>query len=205
MPIKKQDEPPHFFETVQKPGEEFLAQHPEARGSKLRAYWREIIPDLHKAYHGICAYTCHWISDDTGWSTVDHFKSKELYPHYAYRWDNYRLVCGRLNGRKGTSEDVLDPFTLQEGWFAMLFPSLLLTTGKHITEEEAKRVKQTIKILKLNDSTCVSGRRAWLQPYLNGVYGIAYLEEKAPFLAGELKRQKFADVSLPLWEDFRKL
>src|SRR6266849_7343263 len=157
MPIKKQKEPPHFFETVQKPGEEFLAHHPEARGSKLRAYWREIIPDLHKAYHSICAYTCHWISDDTGWSTVDHFKPKELYPHDAYRWDNYRLVCGRLNGRKGTSENVLDPFTLQEGWFALLFPSLLLTTGKHITEEEAKRVKQTIKILKLNDSTCVSG------------------------------------------------
>ncbi len=204
MPIKKQKEPPHFFETVQKPGEEFLAHHPEARGSKLRAYWREIIPDLHKAYHSICAYTCHWISDDTGWSTVDHFKPKELYPHDAYRWDNYRLVCGRLNGRKGTSENVLDPFTLQEGWFALLFPSLLLTTGKHITEEEAKRVKQTIKILKLNDSTCVSGRRSWLQPYLDGMYGMAYLEEKAPFLASELKRQNLADINLPVWEDFRK-
>ena len=71
--------------------------------------------------------------------------------------------------------------------------------------EEAKRVTQTIKILTLNDSTCVSGRRAWLQPYLNGVYGIAHLEEKATFLASELKSQKFADVSLPLWEDFRKL
>lgn len=203
MPIKKQPEPAHFFERVQKPGEEFLARFPEARGSKLRTYWREIIPDLYNAYQGICAYTCHWIPSDTGWNTIDHFKPKERYPHYAYHWDNYRLVCGILNGRKGTHEDILDPFTLQEGWFTILFPSLLLTAGSHIREEEVMQVKQTIKILKLNDSTCVRGRRSWLQPYLDEIYGIAYLEEKAPFLASELKRQNFTDVNLPLWEDFR--
>lgn len=205
IPIKKQDEPPHFFETVQKPGEEFLVLHPELRGSKLKDYWREIIPDLYTAYHGICAYTCHWIAPDTGSIHVDHFKPKALYPHYAYRWDNYRLACGRLNGRKGISEEVLDPFTLQDGWFTILFPSLLLTTGKHLTKDEAKRVEQTIKILKLNDSTCVRCRRGWLQPYLQGTYGIEHLEEKAPFLASELKRQNLVDVNLPIWEDFRKI
>ena len=178
IPIKKQPEPPHFFDTVQKPGEEFLAQPLETRGSKLPAYWRAIIPDLRKAYHGICAYTCHWIPTDTGSNTIDHFKPKARYPQDAYRWDNYQLVCGTVNGRKGTNENVLDPFTLQEGWFAMHFPSLQLIAGKYLLAEAMKQVEQTIKILKLNDSTCIRGRRDWLQPYLDEKYDITYLEEK---------------------------
>ncbi len=204
IPIEKQPEPPDFFDKVQKLGEEFLAQHPETRGSKLPPYWRAVIPDLRKAYRGICAYTCHWIPPDTGWNTIDHFKPKERYPYYAYRWDNYQLVCGIVNGRKGTNENVLDPFTLQEGWFSMHFPSLQLITGKHLIAEAMKQVEQTIKILKLNDSTCIHGRRAWLQPYLDEEYGITYLEGKAPFLASELKRQNLTDVNLPIWEHFRK-
>lgn len=204
IPIEKQPEPPDFFDKVQKLGEEFLAQHPETRGSKLPPYWRAVIPDLRKAYRGICAYTCHWIPPDTGWNTIDHFKPKERYPYYAYRWDNYRLVCGIVNGRKGTNENVLDPFTLQEGWFSMHFPSLQLITGKHLIAEAMKQVEQTIKILKLNNSTCIHGRRAWLQPYLDEEYGITYLEGKAPFLASELKRQNLTDVNLPIWEHFRK-
>jgi len=75
---------------------------------------------------------------------------------------------------------------------------------KHLLAEAMKQVEQTIKILKLNDSTCIRGRRSWLQPYLDEIYGIAYLEEKAPFLASELKRQNLTDVNLPVWEHFRK-
>ena len=61
-----------------------------------------------------------------------------------------------------------------------------------------------IKRLRLNDDTCISGRRAWLVPYLQGKYGISHLEDKAPFLANELKRQCLQDIELPLWEAFKK-
>jgi len=98
MPIKMQPEPAHFFERVQKRGEEFLKLHPDVKGNLLKPYWRAIIPDLYNAYSGICAYTCHWTPYDTGWKTVEHFRPKELYPQEAYLWANYRFVCGTLNG-----------------------------------------------------------------------------------------------------------
>lgn len=203
MPVKPQPEPKHFFEKVQKKGNEFLAQHPDAKGKSLKAFWKVIIPDLYNAYSGICAYTCHWVPYDTGWKTVEHFKPKELYPQEAYSWSNYRFVCGALNGRKGKYEDVLDPFTLQDGWFTMQFPSLQLTLGKHLSSIEATYVNKTIKRLKLNEGTCVRARKDWLIPYLKGKYDIEHLEEKAPFLAIELKRQGLDNVNHPMWEDFR--
>jgi 5-methylcytosine-specific restriction endonuclease McrA len=135
MPVKMQPEPACFYEKVQKKGDAFLAKNPGIR--KLPDYWKVIIPDLYDAYRGICAYTCHWISDDTGWKTVNHFKPKRKYPEEAYRWSNYRLVCGVFNGRKSDYEDVLDPFTLQEGWFVIVFPSLQLKPASHLTEDDA--------------------------------------------------------------------
>jgi hypothetical protein len=204
MPIKMQPEPLHFYKKVQKKGEAFLSKNPGAKGSKLPTYWRAIIPDLHKAYNGICAYTCHWIPFDTGSVTVEHYDSKEFHPQKAYLWSNYRLICGLMNGRKGTNKNVLDPFTLQDGWFEIQFPSLQLKAGKHLTEEEAHKVLETIKILDLNGHRCVQGRLCWLTPYLDGKYGIEYLEKMAPFLASELKRQCLDDRNHPMWAAYRK-
>ncbi len=203
MHVQKQPEPPHFFEKVQKKGEEFLLQNPHAKGTTLKPYWRAIIPDLYNAYSGICAYTCHWVSPDTGWPTVDHFKPKETYPQYAYHWDNYRFVCGAVNGRKGKYEDVLDPFTLEDGWFEMHFNSLQLIPGQLLMPIQAEKVLKTIKRLKLNDWPCIQGRKNWLVPYLKEEYPISHLEEKAPFLAKELKRQELDDVNLARWEEYR--
>lgn len=109
-----------------------------------------------------------------------------------------------MNGRKGDYEDVLDPFTLQNGWFQIHFPSLQLIASQHLMPQEIQKVKQTIKRLKLNDATCIKGRMNWLRPYLLGQYDLAFLEEKAPFLALELQRQQLADRSLPIWADFIK-
>jgi hypothetical protein len=141
-----QPEASHFYEKVQRKGDECRLHNPDAKGNDLKPYGRKIIPDLHSAYHGRCAYTCHWIPNDTGSITVEHFKAKEVYPQYAYCWDNYRLVCGRLNGRKGIYEDTLDPFILQDGWIVMHFPSLRLKPGGHLTEVEANQVKTTVEV-----------------------------------------------------------
>jgi len=64
--------------------------------------------------------------------------------------------------------------------------------GENLRKTEAESVIETIKRLKLNDETCIRGRRSWLEPYIMGKYDINYLEEKAPFLAHELKRQNIA-------------
>jgi len=203
MPVQEQPVPDLFFEKVQAPGEIFLAQNPLPSGKDFskHAYWRAIIPDLYDAYRGICAYSCHWTPYDTGWKTVEHFKPKSKYPQDAYRWDNYRFVCGILNGCKGNHEDVLDPFTLKEGTFEMDFPSLQLRPGESLSAAEIKRVKSTIKWLKLNSDTCIRGRKHWLLAYLKG-YPVEYLEENAPFLALELKRQKLVSREAEMWREF---
>lgn len=204
IPIKLKPEPPDFYEKVQCKGEAFLKRKPHANGSKLAPYWRSIIPELREAYSGICAYTCHKIHGDTGSNSVDHFKSKSDYPQDAYKWENYRLVCGTMNGRKGKFEDVLDPFTLQEGWFELHFPSLQVVPNKNLGKDEIGQVKATIKRLKLNDYICIQGRKDRLQPYLNAKYPFCYLQEIAPFLASELERWNLQDINLSIWDAFKQ-
>ncbi len=182
-----------------------ICPHPKGKAWNSHAYWRTVIPDLYKAYHGICAYTCIWTPEDTGWKTVEHFLPKNSYPEEAYKWSNYRFVCGIMNGRKGKSEDVLDPFQIQDGWFEMQFTSLLVKPGKQLNEEKREQVKKTIKCLKLNESTCIRGRMAWLVPYLQKEYPFSHLEKRAPFLAYELQRQDVADPDHSMWTDFKKI
>jgi hypothetical protein len=190
IPVQLQPEPPHFFKKVQEPGQRFLKRTPNPKKWKNHDYWREILDDLDIAYKSICAYSCHWIPKDTGFKTVEHFKDKNTYPQEAYKWNNYRLVCGTLNGRKGTSEDVLDPFLIEEGWFALDFPSLLVQPGENVSSSIKKQVQATIQRLGLNDEgTCLQARMSWLRDYIQVPFPFSYLEKRAPFLAGELKRQ----------------
>jgi len=93
---------------------------------------------------------------------------------------------------------------VQDSWFIINFPSLQVKLGENLRKTEAESVIKTIKRLKLNDETCIRGRRSWLEPYIMGKYDINYLEEKAPFLARELKRQNIADIHHAIWEDFKK-
>src|SRR4051812_40118001 len=105
-----QPEPANFQLSVRKPGRVFLSQQPQPTVAqwKSHSYWRRVLEDLHTAYNGICAYSCHWIPYDTGSDTVEHFTPKGLFSEGAYEWNNFRLVCGTLNGRKGTSTEIMD-------------------------------------------------------------------------------------------------
>ena len=65
--------------------------------------------------------------------------------------------------------------------------------------------KTTVDVrLKLNDPTCIKARRDRLKPYVLEGYGIDHLEDIAPFLAGEIKRQELDNVKHPMWEEYRK-
>ena len=196
IPVALQPEPAHFHKRVKQPGQQFLERTPAPiKNWKNHEYWKRILGDLHTAYNGICAYSCHWIPCDTGSRTVEHFKPKELYPQEAYRWENYRLVCGTLNGRKGNYEDVLDPFAIKKGWFALDFPSLLVRPGDGVPPALAGQVYATIKRLGLNDEgTCLQARINWLRDYIQVPFPLAYLETKAPFLAQELRRQNLTET-----------
>lgn len=195
--VAAQPEPSDFADKVRRPGEVFLVATPQPSTAewKSHSYWTRSIPDLYKAYRGICNFSCHWIPPDTGSKTIEHFKPKSKHPKLAYEWSNFRLMCGTLNGRKKDFEDVLDPFVINDDAFIIQFPSLLVKSYPGLPPTDEKSAEDTIKRLRLNDAgTCLQARHDWLRPYCEGEVNFDFLQRHAPFLARELKRQKLKTV-----------
>lgn len=189
--VELQPEPANFNERVRQRGRRFLAKNPNPTQEQWRthSYWTEVGMELHGAYGGICAYSCHWIALDTGWRQVEHFLPKSIFPSLGYEWSNYRLVCGVLNGRKG-SQQVLDPFKIQNGWFILDFPSLLVKPNLDLEPNLVEEIRRTTEALKLNDEgTCVKSRSKYVENYCRGFTDFEYLRQDAPFIAFELSRQ----------------
>jgi len=195
--VRRQPEPDNFNSLVRQPGRKFLRafSRPTSKQFITHGYWRRILEALHDAYSGICAYSCHWIPYDTGADTVEHFRAKKKYPKDAYEWDNYRLVCATLNGRKGDHEDVLDPFLIRDGDFILKFPSLLVVPSPELAPDAQDQVQKTIDRLQLNDEgTCLKSRLKWLTDYCSDDITFNHLQNHAPFVAMELRRQNLVDA-----------
>ncbi len=203
IPVRKEPEPADFHENVRLKGEAFLAKVPAPKSNqwKHKAFWTYCLPDLYRIYKGVCAYSAVWMAP--GVKTVDHFKSKNAHPEKAYEWDNFRLASSDMNRNKGTCPDILDPFEIQEGWFTLDFPSLLVKPGKNLPVSLVKAIQTTINRLQLNKEDNLMHRQDWLENYLQGAYGLEYLREKAPFIHLELKRQEVEDPQLEIWKAFR--
>lgn len=190
--VDMKPEPANFDELVRTPGTDFLASHPNPTRKEWEAhsYWRNILTEFRRLYGGICAYSCHWIAPDTGAKTVEHFVPKSVDPSLAYEWENYRLVCSLLNSRKRTKTDTLDPFEVEDGWFVISFPALLVKPGPGLDADLTAKIKQTIKRLKLNDEeSCLENRAKYVKDYCIGGLPFSHLRKEAPFLAKELERQ----------------
>jgi hypothetical protein len=202
MHVDLQPEPGVFHDRVRRPGHEFLKTNPKPTSRQLekRPYWKRVKSELHSAYKGICSFSCHWIPHDTGSITVEHFYPKSNYQHLAYEWSNFRLMCGTLNGRKGNYEDVLDPFAIHNGMFVLQFTSLIVRPFEGLDGATAKSVRATIDRLQLNDEgTCLQSRFHYVDQYCNGQVNFSHLDEEAPFIAYELRRQKLVRKIKKMW------
>jgi hypothetical protein len=194
--VEPQPEPADFDGLVRQPGKAFLKEVPSPTSKQWtgRSYWRKVVATLHDVYGGICAYSCHWIPHDTGGKTVEHFRPKSLYPQEAYEWSNYRLVCATLNGRKGDYEGVLDPFEIEDGWFVLDFPSMLVKPAADLEAGLRAKVLATRNRLKLNDDeSCVKARLRYVRLYCE-MRNLPYLHREAPFIAREIERQRLVDT-----------
>ena len=193
IPVQPQPEPSDFSERVREPGASFLAEVPRPTSKQWREYWTKVLPDMRKAYKGICAYSAQWISPDTGSHSIDHFRPKSLHPELAYEWRNYRYVSSKFNSRKGT-HTILDPFQLEPDWFVLDFPSLLVKPNSALSPDQKEAVSKTITVLKLNtDDTCVESRQSWVEDFCNRDISFTHLQKKAPFIAYELQRQDLVE------------
>lgn len=108
---------------------------------------------------------------------------------HVYEWSNYRLACALMNSRKSEAADVIDPFEVGDGWFALEFDEcqVICVTGVDVTT--ATKVDATITRLKLNDEDCLKARREYARSYQDGEIELSYLERRSPFIAQELRRQ----------------
>lgn len=109
----------------------------------------------------------------------------------------------KKDARKFNFEDVPDPFTLKEGTFEIHFPTFQVIPGRILSTQEINAIKKIIDVrLNLNDTICIDARRDWIKKYLKKG-DMSFLEENAPFLAFELKRQQLDDINHPMWEEYK--
>ena len=198
--VSQQAEYPAFDRSVRQPGLAFLRQtpRPTSRQFNRRNYWNRALTELHAAYAGICAYTAMYLPDR---GTVDHFFPKGTFPRLAYEWTNYRLSSGRVNGFKGKSTDVLDPFQIGDDWFHLDVPSCLIRANGQLGPDLKAQIHTTIDILRLNsDDTYVQERCNILVAFAKDEIKFDFLNNRYPFLAREVIRLDIVDV---LHERFR--
>lgn len=170
-------------------------------GEMLRkyAYWTRAMPALYAAYGGYCAYHARYVKRIDN-PTTDHFMALKSGTGnlpalmLAYTWSNYRLAGLQINAIKAALSDVLDPFEIGEGWFALNLGNFKTVVGPQAPEDQVEAIQTTITRLHLDRGVIVESRRQMAQEYWAPPTGkpplpFWYLEQKEPFLARELRRQ----------------
>lgn len=195
IPVSPAPEPESFDAHVRQPGlaaiEDLAAKHgaqdaiPTADFPPL---WRHALDDLMASYERICAYMCLYIPRGVGAPSTDHMVPKSTAWQHMYEWSNYRLACSLMNARKGTATDVLDPFDMESGWFALDTTFFEVRPGADVPDHVATAVHATIRRLGLNDQQCCEARREYALAYWDGHITYDYLSRHAPFVARELRR-----------------
>lgn len=211
IPVVLRPAPADFAETVRNPGLSAIAEMvgevvtPNRRGPKRKKiaerredlpascfpdFWTRVLSELFTAYSGICSFCCLYIEPGTGDPTVDHMVPKSRNWQLVYEWRNFRLACGQMNSNKGDSDDVLDPFEVEEGFFALELVDFQVVPGPRADGEILSRVRRTIERLKLDQPSKISRQmETYYVSYFAGQISWSYLATRAPFLAKEMRRQ----------------
>jgi len=212
IPVELADEPLEFDAKVRQPGlsaiDELVGRRPrlarpgpkrkkiadkeeDIPGDAFPALWRKALPEMLRAYERRCAYLAMYIHHATGAPTVDHVLPKSYAWNQVYEWANYRLCAAIINSKKGALLTLVDPFAIGPGWFVLNLNTLHVERGDAAPEAEWKRIDATLPVL--NHRLCVQEREEYVRRYRLGPgaggIDLAYLEERAPFIASELRRQ----------------
>ena len=196
IPVKPKPEPSSFDAQVRQKGLRWIQEsgldsaQPVPIGKQVKPLWQVCLPELLEAYGRICAYVCIYIEEVTGSATVEHFVPKSRRLDLAYEWSNYRLVCGAMNGSKSNFEDVLDPFTLKKGTFQLNLVSGAILVNTKLTIPLKTKALETVSRLKLDSPKCRRLRLRYFDKYIQQQIDAGYLQEQAPFVYLEMKRQK---------------
>ena len=180
-----QPEPEDFDRQCRQKGRDWLASHPKDHRPKGQTrpkdFWSPFRLMLAERFSDRCAYGAMYEPV----ATVDHFQPVQADESLAYDWNNYRFASGWLNSSKSKGAEVLDPFDVQPGWFALLLPSLQLVARKErIPSALHPLVDATLQRLHLcDDERIVRQRRKWLEMYETGRLDLQGLKIMAPLIA----------------------
>jgi hypothetical protein len=185
IPVKPVPKPGTFESKAGKPGRAWLQANPDA--ARPRDYWTPFLADLGEGFTGRCGYAA--MLDPTG-GTVDHYLSFKSRPDLAYEWTNLRFASQPLNAsKKAADETVLDPYSVSDGWFEILLPSLQMRVTDVVPAAERARAEYTIQRLRLRDGErVIRWRRSWYEMYLAGKLTLEGLEEVAPLIAAAVRK-----------------
>lgn len=158
---------------------------------KFPQSWTKVLEYLWKSYDGVCNFCCLYIEEGTGDRTVDHMIARRRNWRLAYEWSNFRLACRVMNSNKGDSTAVLDPFLVEDGWFALELAGFQVVPGPKAMGAVRERVERTIEFLKLNREGRIGRQmeRYWDDYWAEKPIPFRYLKARAPFLASEMLRQ----------------
>lgn len=220
MPVAQAPAPPEFDAKVRQPGLRAIAEmvgkpspYPRTAGKKHQqladkqgqpvtneqdipadafpAYWREALPEMLVAYDRRCAYLAMYIHHATGTPTVDHVLPKSYAWNQVYEWSNYRLCAAIINSKKGALLTLVDPFAIDNEWFALNLKTFQVERGANAPPAERARIDATLPVL--NHRLCIQERGEYVRWYRLGPgaggFDLQHLEHRAPFIASELRRQ----------------
>lgn len=165
------------------------ASRTELKGEHYPDIWTEALPDLMREYGQICAFCSLVIPWGTGAKSVDHFVAKSRNWERVYEWSNYRLACAQVNGEKGDLDGILDPFEIEDAWFALEFVAFQVVVGDNVVEPLWSAVDYTIKELKISNPEFCKAREQYFQDYRSGDISLNHLRANAPFVFREMQRQ----------------
>lgn len=200
IPVTPRKAPQGFNQKVYRPGRDWLKKEglplrgAVPKGAQLPPYWRECLGELHERYGGVCAYLCIYFPRALGAATVDHFISKSSSIEEAYRWRNYRLACPRMNSRKGTFDNLLDPFNIVPYTFFLSLFDGSIAPNPALDPVVLLQAQTTIDRLGLDDEDCRRARLGAFDEYMGldgaGPIPFSSLRRHHPFVAYEVDRQQ---------------
>lgn len=198
IPVVLAPEPATFDATVRQPGRAWLGVRDIPRnkrlapGTQLEPYWRACLDDLHAAYAGVCAYACVFVERMTGGISVDHYVAKSRRAGLAYEWNNYRLACATMNGRKSDFSGVLDPIGLRAETFRLELVTGRIYPRPRMARASRELAELTIERLKLDDDGWRKTRARHYEDYRHyrqREYDERFLRKYSPFVWYEARRQ----------------
>ena len=189
IPVKRTLAPSDFNAKIGKVPKSFPLPPVSEKFWLGKKHWRKVLSDLYHSYDRTCAFAAVRIERVTGFRSVEHFKPKGKYPALAYDWDNFRLVCGLMNGRKGDHEDVLDPFDIPENIFTLDLVSGDILVSPQCPEKIRKRAELTIARLRLGDPECCAMRSEHISKIFNNDWSYEEAKSMSPFVVASLEQQ----------------